>query len=168
MGDLFHFPIGRRSNVIFAERFLTKSGEPVEILTLAHRGGESIVWQTGDDGTLDEAIVTWRACGARLLDRRAPLPTASAARIAALWPNLIEATGEGAEDLFVALRQLPRDLVGVLMSRVADGVRTAIEKSIEGERPALREDAAAIADEAVSALFAQVADLIDGEKGGHA
>ncbi|MDK9697159.1 MAG: hypothetical protein OEL76_12260 [Siculibacillus sp.] len=66
MGDLLRFPVGSGANVIRAECFRTKSGDPVEILSLVHRGGEAVAWQTGDQGTIGDAIAAWRACGVRL------------------------------------------------------------------------------------------------------
>ena len=56
MGEILRFPIGGGANILRAECFRTKSGEPVEILSLTHRGGEAVVWQTGDEGTIGDAI----------------------------------------------------------------------------------------------------------------
>ena len=66
MGEIIRFPIGGGANVIRAECFRTTSGDPVEILSLVRRGREAVVWQTGDEGTIADAIAAWRACGARL------------------------------------------------------------------------------------------------------
>ncbi len=70
MGDLLRFPIGGGANLVRAECFRTECGEPFEILSLDHRHGVAIVWRTGDDGTLDETLSAWRACGARVADSR--------------------------------------------------------------------------------------------------
>lgn len=66
MGDLFRFPLGGGANVLRVDRFRTSTGLPHDVLSLDHRHGSAVVWKTGDDGTIDDAISVWRACGARL------------------------------------------------------------------------------------------------------
>lgn len=68
MGDILTFPLGGGANTLHVHRFTGTNGTRIEILMLEHRRGERVVWQTGDDGTIDAAIGTWRACGARLAE----------------------------------------------------------------------------------------------------
>jgi hypothetical protein len=70
MGTLVRFPLGGGANALRLDRFVTSTGLPLDVLSLDHRHGTAIVWRMGDDGTLDETLSPWRACGARVVDSR--------------------------------------------------------------------------------------------------
>lgn len=70
MGDILRYPLGGGANTIRVEHLHTAIGLPIDVLTLACRSGAAIVWRSGDEGTIDQALAVWRSCGVRVVDLR--------------------------------------------------------------------------------------------------
>ncbi|NLH80107.1 MAG: hypothetical protein GX458_04580 [Phyllobacteriaceae bacterium] len=188
MGDLFHFPMGGRSNVIRVHRYTTTAGKPLEVVTLSHRRGECVVWQTGDEGALEQVLAVWQSCGVRLSgeapratiftqkvdpDRSSPPPfTPDVELIESIrddvWPDLVMETKDAADPIFEMVERFPRSVALPAVMRFANRICPKIRDEIRAAYPEFSEHADWLAADAMSAVVARVAGMFDEKDGGHA
>lgn len=165
MGDLLTLPFGGGGNVLRVHRNTNASGRRVEALTLAHRHGETVIWQTDDEDTLEHVLDMWRACGACVAEPGQWTPIDSDIDWKSLLPELLATTCDAAGEIFALVGCLPKPAALLIVARFADHLRPKIRERLLESFPHLAEE---IADRSAALVVARVADLIDGEKGGHA